>query len=29
MGTKTTQKRKVDWFDGECREKIAKKNEVR
>ena len=25
MGTTTMQKRKVEWFDEECREKIAKK----
>ena len=29
MGTTTIQKRNVEWFDEECREKIAKKNEVR
>jgi len=29
MGTTTIQKRNVEWFDGECREKIAKKNEAR
>jgi hypothetical protein len=29
IGTTTIQKRNVEWFDGECREKIAKKNEVR
>jgi hypothetical protein len=28
MGT-TTQKKNVEWFDEECREKIAKKNEAR
>ena len=28
MGT-TTQKRNVEWFHGECTEKIAKKNEAR
>ena len=29
MGTTTIQKRNVEWFDEECREKIAKKNEAR
>jgi len=29
MGTTTIQRRNVEWFDGECREKIAKKNEAR
>ena len=29
MGTTTIEKRNVEWFDGECREKIAKKNEAR
>jgi len=29
MGTTTIQKRNVEWFDGECREKIAKKNEAK
>ena len=28
MGT-TIQKRNIEWFDEECREKIAKKNEAR
>jgi len=28
MGTTTIQKRIVEWFDGECRKKIAKKNEA-
>jgi hypothetical protein len=29
MGTATIQKKNVEWFDDECREKIAKKNEAR
>jgi hypothetical protein len=29
MATTTIQKKNVEWFDGECREKIAKINEVR
>jgi predicted ribonuclease toxin of YeeF-YezG toxin-antitoxin module len=29
MGTTTIQNRNVEWFDEECREKIAKKNEAR
>ena len=29
MGTTTTQKRNVEWFHGECTEKISKKNEAR
>jgi len=29
MGITTIQKRNVEWFDEECREKIAKKNEAR
>ena len=29
MGTTTMQKRNVEWFDGQCREKIVKKNEAR
>jgi len=29
MGTTTIQKRNVEWFDEECRGKIAKKNEAR
>ena len=29
MGTTTMQKRNVEWFGEECREKIAKKNEAR
>jgi hypothetical protein len=29
MGTTTIQKKNVEWFDEECREKIAKKNEAR
>jgi len=29
MGTTTIQKRNVEWFDEECREKIAKKNKAR
>ena len=29
MGTTTIRKRNVEWFDEECREKIAKKNEAR
>jgi len=29
MGTTTIQKRNVEWFDEECREKTAKKNEAR
>jgi len=29
MGTTTIQKRNVEWFDEECRGKIAKKNKVR
>jgi hypothetical protein len=29
MGTTTTQKKNVEWFDDECREKIARKNEAR
>ena len=29
MGTATIQKRNVEWFDEECREKIAKKNKAR
>jgi hypothetical protein len=29
MGTTTMQKRNVEWFDEECREKIAKKDEAR
>ena len=28
VGTTTMQKRNVEWFDEECREKIAKKNEA-
>jgi len=28
-GTTTTQNRNVDWYDEECREKLAKKNEAR
>jgi len=29
MGTTTIQKRNVEWFDEECRGKIAKKNKAR
>jgi hypothetical protein len=29
MGTTTIQERNVEWFDEECREKVAKKNEAR
>jgi hypothetical protein len=29
MGTTTIQKRNVEWFDEECREKIDKKNAAR
>jgi hypothetical protein len=29
MGTTKIQKRNVEWFDEECREKIVKKNEAR
>jgi hypothetical protein len=29
MGTTPIQKKNVEWFDEECREKIAKKNEAR
>jgi len=29
MGTTTILKRNAEWFDGECREKITKKNEAR
>jgi len=29
MGTTIIQKKNVEWFDEECREKIAKKNEAR
>jgi hypothetical protein len=29
MGRITIQERNVEWFDEECREKIAKKNEAR
>ena len=29
MGTTTIQKRNAEWFDEECKEKIAKKNEAR